>query len=472
MKIVEITTRRPSMSDTRTYEEFSKFLGEKPERLGVMAQLNPDLTASFLTEGLYNIYAKDAKKEKFSSVNSRLFEWDIEVNQVKRIEFAGAPIGDGNNGSAIIMAFKERYYEKYDIFRIEESRQLCQVIAKPNRKSDNYFEVMVQLIDPDYSSVLDANACGTGHFTRFISNAFPELSEEGYTKYQSNMEKHRNYITLHRVDDKFSALYANLEDVFVKVAGNNSKGDIKEKIYTMNTAEQALLENFMFVKNTGILFNKCNVDKNGKPTAFDPDTGQPIYIGDGMIPQIERFAPKYAYAKMSVNVFESVLNTMIQKSKSSTGNAFVYVCNERQWFQIQRTLRDYLSDWKTDGAFFYSGAAGGDVSVGATFTTYIYGGNQISFKVDKSLTLEYPDRGFGVCFDLTGDKAKGQPAMMAFTIRGMEFIKNTIAGVGGMDGRTSGPVSHRVTGSYMVMYGSSGVGVFNPYKNYIIEENI
>ena len=122
MKIVDITTRRPAMSETRTYEEFTKFLGEKPHRLGVMAQLYTDLTASYLTEALMNIYSKDSKKDKFQQVDSRLFEWDVETNLVKRIEFAANAIGDGNNGTAIIMAFKERYYEKYDIFRIEDTR--------------------------------------------------------------------------------------------------------------------------------------------------------------------------------------------------------------------------------------------------------------------------------------------------------------------------------------------------------------
>lgn len=472
MKIVDITTRRPSMSDTRTYEEFTKFLGEKPYRMGVMAQLYTDLTASYLLESLNNIYHVDSQKSKYQSVDSRLFEWEIATNQIKRIEFAATPIGNGANGSNIVMAFKERYYEKFDIFRVEESRQLLQVISKPNRKADNYWEVLVQLIDPEYTSILDASACGLGKYTRFISNAFPELSEEGYTKYQSNMEKHRNYITLHRVDDKFSALYANLEDVFIKVAGNDKKGEITEKMYKMTTVEQSLLENFMHVKNTGLLFNKCNVDKNGRPTSFDPDTGQPIYIGDGIVPQIERFASKYAYAKMSVNVFESVISIMIQKQKSSTGNKFMFIVNERMWFQIQRTLRDYLKDWRTNGTFFYSGAAGQDIKVGATFDTYIMGGNQISFKVDKSFTLEYPDRGFGICLDLTGDKTKGQPAMQGFTIRGQEFIKNHITGVGGMNGRTSGEVSNRITGSYMIMYGSAGVGVFNPYQSFLLEENI
>ena len=42
--------------------------------------------------------------------------------------------------------------------------------------------------------------------------------EEGYTKFQSNVEKMRGYITTHRVDAAYSALYAAHEDVFVKIS--------------------------------------------------------------------------------------------------------------------------------------------------------------------------------------------------------------------------------------------------------------
>ena len=73
------------------------------------------------------------------------------------------------------MAFKERYYEKYDIFRIDGSGQQCIVVARPIRKADNYWEVQVRLIDNDYSSVLDFTACQVGMTTRFQSNAMPEL---------------------------------------------------------------------------------------------------------------------------------------------------------------------------------------------------------------------------------------------------------------------------------------------------------
>lgn len=92
------------------------------------------------------------------------------------------------------MAFKERYYEKYDIFKIDKTMQQCQVISRPIRRADNYWEVTVRLIDNDYSTTLDVSGCQIGDTTRFQSNAMPEAHEEGYVKYQSNIEKHRGLI--------------------------------------------------------------------------------------------------------------------------------------------------------------------------------------------------------------------------------------------------------------------------------------
>lgn len=114
-----------------------------------------------------------------------MFEWEVATNHVKRIEFADVPTEDGANGTEITMAFKEHYYEKYDIFRIDATGQQCFVVARPVRKRDDYWEYTVRLIDNDYSEVLDVSGCQIGDTTMFISNAMPELHEEGFIKYQS-----------------------------------------------------------------------------------------------------------------------------------------------------------------------------------------------------------------------------------------------------------------------------------------------
>lgn len=321
MTIAKFTTVRPTMSDTRTYEDFYKFLGTKPYKMGIVSRLYPDLTASYLTESLRNIFYQGRKSgNKYQPIDSLYFEWSIEVNDIKRIEFAAIPEGDGAGGSEITMAFKERYYEKYDIFRIDGSNQQCIVVARPIRKADNYWEVQVRLIDNDYSSVLDFSACQVGMTTRFQSNAMPELHEEGYVKYQSNIEQQRNYITTHRCDDSYSALYAAFEDKFISIAEGKGQGDLTETIYKMDKKEKVLLDNFLYVRNNGLLFNKCNVDVNGKPTIVDPDTNRPIYIGDGIIPQVERFASKYAFSRLTVEVFHTVIATLCEKAENPTGN--------------------------------------------------------------------------------------------------------------------------------------------------------
>ncbi len=138
-----------------------------------------DNTLNFITDGLRNVFYKDNKPNRFELSSSLAFEWEVEVNQIKHVEFAQVPDGDGSNGSEIIMAFKENYYQKYDIFRIDKSKQQCQVLSRPIRRADNYWEVSVRLIDNDFSSVLDADACRVGDTTTFQSVAMPELSEEG-----------------------------------------------------------------------------------------------------------------------------------------------------------------------------------------------------------------------------------------------------------------------------------------------------
>lgn len=210
---------------------------------------------------------------------------------------------------------------------------------------------------------------------------------------------------------------------------------------------------------------------NGKSTIVDPDTGRQILIGDGMIPQIERFAHKYAFSKLSVNIFNTVIAMMIDRADQSTGNKFLFIINDRAFMLVNQVLGHYLADFKTDGTFMYSKAANGYVDVGATFQSYEFMGNQISFKVDKTITREYGyDKAFMICLDLTADTVGGEPPIQMFTLKNGDFITNRFVGVGGIDGLSSGEVSSPVAGSKIINWGYSGVGVFNPYRSFILRE--
>lgn len=469
--IAQFTTIKPELAHSRTYQDFSKFLGDKPKRLGLVDTMYPEYTASFLTEGLGNIfYNKKKSGNSFQPIHSLRFEWEIQVNFIKRIKFANDVTDTGANGSDITMAFTERYYEKNDTFIIEGSKQQCMVMTAPLRKSDNYWEYTVRLIDNTLRETLDTDACKRGMETRFLTNYQPEYHEMGYTKFQSNVEKHRNWIGEHRVDIDQSSRYAVFEDTFVKISKGEGTGEYKEAIFKFPKLHEVLLNSFMEARNNALLWGKSTMDENGKSTIIDTE-GRPIIAGDGVIPQINRFASFYNYSKLSVAVFNKAITTMTQKSKTPTGNTYVFVVNEVLYADAQVVLAEFLNQYKILTPALYSQRDGKKIEVGAEYVGYNFMGNSIIFKVDRALSYEYPDKGYGILLDLTADNTSGKSAISMFTIEGAEFITNTIAGVGGLDGKTSGVVASPVAGSKFVNSGYAGVGVFTPYRSFVLLQN-
>ena len=146
MLVANFTSRIPTMGYTKTYEDWSKYLGSKPHRIGVVARMYTDNTLNFITDGLRNIFYKDEKADQFQLSSSLLFEWIVETNNIKKVEFAEVPTETGENGTEITMAFRENYYQKYDIFRIDKTKQQCQVVSRPIRKRDRQTQLIVSLL--------------------------------------------------------------------------------------------------------------------------------------------------------------------------------------------------------------------------------------------------------------------------------------------------------------------------------------
>lgn len=91
-----------------------------------------------------------------------------------------------------------------------------------------------------------------------------------------NVETHRNYITTFRNDVSYSSQFAAMENVFIQVAEGKDKNSLIPTIYKMDKKEKQLLDSFLYSRNNGLIFNRSNVDKNGKATIQDPSTGRPI----------------------------------------------------------------------------------------------------------------------------------------------------------------------------------------------------
>lgn len=276
MLIAKFSSQIPTMGDTKTVEDWVKYIGAKPHRLGVIARMYPNNTLNFLTDGLRNIFYNDEKASKYQISTSMMFEWEIETNQIKHIEFADTPEeGAGANGNEIILAFKENYFRKFDIIRIDKTKQQLICLGNPVRKADNYWESPFRLIDDTFDTYLDISGCQIGDTVTFQSTANVEMHEEGYSKFQSSMEKYRNYMSTFRCDTSWSSLYAIQEQVFMSIvdSDNNKKG---EGVYKMVKKEQELIDTFNYVLSTGLLLNKGNITDKGLATIQEPNTQRPI----------------------------------------------------------------------------------------------------------------------------------------------------------------------------------------------------
>lgn len=226
------------------------------------------------------------------------------------------------------------------------------------------------------------------------------------------------------------------------------------------------MDNFMASRNQGMLWQRGTMDANGKSTLYDRQ-GRPLIAGDGIVPQIERFASKFNYSKLTTSLLNEMLLSLSQKSNTPTGNTFVFVCNEILFAELQRTLSEYLHNHQTDAGYIWSKQSNGYVKVGATYDAYEFMGNTLIIKVDRAISLEYGDRGYGMMIDLTSDKTSGRPAIEKFQLEGRELIDNTLKGVGESDGQ----VATAVAGSMMTLTGTWGVAVYSPYRSAILVEN-
>lgn len=105
-----------------------------------------------------------------------------------------------------------------------------------------------------------------------------------------------------------------------------------------------------------------------------------------MIPQVEAYASKYAYNKLTINVLKTILQGLNEKATKPTGNSYTFICNEKAWYDLQDVFDAYLAQYHTDGTYLWSMKANDYVSVGAKgFESFNYGGEYCLLIVEKLL---------------------------------------------------------------------------------------
>ncbi len=455
MRVVDLS-QMPDGAKTKTMQDLGAMIGLKPEMSKAIVTLYPNLSLQKLTEQLGSVYSKDVKNLK--EIESFAFEWIIKTNQIPRIHFAEDCTETGEGGAMFPIILEKKFYDIRDTFELENEQQLF-VKRVPEILPTGKVRYWVQLVSDDLSRKANISFMTRGRSTKYVSNYQPELSEKGYNKLFSNSEKHRNYISRHRVGDSVSGDFSKLQDKYLEHAG---------VLFKMSKMEKSLVDQLYLAFETSMLLGQSNFDVTGNCLITEED-GRPIPMGDGIIPQIKRYCGQQRYATLSLTHLQNAISDVVIKLEKKTGNKLVAICNWIFYQDMNRLLDAALTPRVTDNYFYTK--TGGKIKVGAEYNAYHFSGNEITFMENAALSDRYTDRGY--CLILDAGVYEGEPNIQMHTIKGMSMFKATRLGMGGKSGGDSvenvGTMVHGHEVSYM---GYRGAKVANPYGAHIIEQNI
>lgn len=445
----------PNGADTKTMQDLGALIGLKPEMSKAIVTLYPQLSLQKLTEQLGAVYHKD--RGNLKEIEAFAFEWAIKTNQIPRIRFAEDCNETGEGGVEFKFILEKKFYDPHDTLELENEQQIF-ITRTPKILTSGKVEYWGRVVSPNISERLNTNYMKRGMTTKYVSNYHPELSERGYSKLMYNIEKHRGYISRHRVGDSASGDWNKLKAKYLEHAGIYFK---------MSTMEKDLLDQIYLAFENSMLLGRGNFDDRGNCLITEED-GRPIPVGEGIIPQVKRYCDQQRYTNLSVSHMRNAIASTVEKLPKKTGNRLVGICNWKFYQQVQEVLDNALKGRVTDN-YFYT-VNGGKLRVGAEYNAYEFAGNIITFMENAALTDRYPDRGY--CLILDTSMYDGEPNIQMMTIKGMSLFKGVQKGMGGLTGGESGEVSTFVHGSRIEYMGYRGVKVANPYGAHILEENI
>lgn len=501
MKLVSKSTIARFSNQTYSFQSMMELMGRQPYHIAGYIRLKKQYSMGLLaiTEALGNVYMEDgASYTKLKEIDTYSFTWDVEVEQIPTVRFTRSNTDTGSTGSPVTLYLESRYFSKYDVFALENT-QLVYVLEEPERVADNEFKYTCK---PILSSGLglDVRFTAEQKTARYTHNLHPEFSEYGTNKVHYNLERHINYLMKIRAGQKFSSDFRATQDLyFMSDADIKKAQDVRGgsyQVFKMPTIEQQVLDHFLKSANGALLFNRSTMDEETGRPFIQLENNQDVIGGDGIIAQYERYAYNIDYSKLSVKNFQEAIEYISDKRGMSQGNHVTVICNRIFSRQKASALQDAITLFapQNNGTWFFtkddpiagvSDEYGGmkrmkkvkvpnEVAVGATFNTYIYEGNTVTFIVDEALTNHYRDRGYALFID-TGiyEDENGQiPAVHLKTLKGRALVKNTIPGMGGVDGTSDGVTNSALDAGNFQVLGWRGACVRNPYAAVIFEENI
>lgn len=470
MRIVSYNTVAKNVNNgTYSVQDIGTFLGKKPHNIGYVANLFSQNSATILLDKLMNTHELKRTSDSYKNSNDMEFRWHLNVNKIKQVEITRTNTETGANGNLITLFLNENYYAPGDVISIEGSRDQLIVTMPPIMHSLNEWEYNFRHVTEDIQRGINVNYTVAGNSTRYRYNAQPEGSDTGYSKQDSNVEMHNNFLTLIRHDANVTGQMKLEESKYIEIGNPKSKEEAV--YYKLDRPEEVMYNNFLESRSNALLFSRRNIDKDGNCN-YQDNRGRNVPIGDGIITQAERYAEKHTFSYLTEKTIEDAIVRMRQKAQNPQNNQFVIFCNEKFDQMFHKAMKDTLKNYGDTAPAFYSKKTDSLVEVGASFFTYNWQSNSVSISVERELSREYSDRAYGIILNLSKDQELNRPAIELFTLEGASMITGTLKGLGGTTGKASGDIASPIHGMQHAIAGYCGAALYAPYNSFILEEAV
>jgi hypothetical protein len=481
MRILNVKDLPKSVTTTKTMAEFGKAVGEKPYLLNEIFTLPgyENLTLLKLTQNVAGLMKKNLGEGDIQKIESFRFDWRIDagprIPETTISEDAGSFNFEGSASGVITT--KDKMFSKGDIFELVDTGHQFRLSDNARTISNDKHLNPVVLLGTRRDRTISSSLLTVGKRIRFIAGGIvPEASDYGsYFTLPNRMERHANFISRFRVDGSRSGDYSYSERIYLERVKKKMDGSVDGtgEFYTWSGQKQDMMDKLMFSINSGLLFMQGAFDEDLIHLVREED-GRPIPIGQGIIPQIRAYGQFMGYNNLSETLIRKVISLIVERRPKKTGNEIVMLVNWRLYQQVQIIL-DALTKQRltTQDSYLTRDDNKKAYVVGSTYCGYEFAGNKLFVMEDSTLTDRYPDKGYGIVFNTRVQTKDGKSRMniQQYTINGFEMFDNSILGVGGESGHSSGAVSSAVHASQSVLMAYRGVAVYDPYSTLILEEN-
>ena len=265
----------------------------------------------------------------------------------------------------------------------------ARVMSGPTGAAGNYLYTF-QTIDGTVFNYAAHVAPQNGTKTCFGSyTAYGERSLRGYSR-SFYPDMYINHMTIQRKTLGMSG--SALTDV-LWYAFNGTKGWFFKK--EREARIQFMMEDEFHKWFTQSTMKDANGNLLAQSRLTDPETGEPIVIGDGIIPQIAGQNDMYGSGINgfpTIDDFKDMMTQLEKRCNSYSGKRWVVVTGTDGYVHAQEVLRDY---WFTSLGGRTPNGNNQNVTVGSNFDTFNFAGNTVTFVKHTLFDDEqrFPQRG-------------------------------------------------------------------------------